>query len=82
MALLIKATNISATANTLVGFTVPVGGSFYVQLGQGRVITNSEGVITAFNPNNSGTPITDLGDWLIQVGNLTTSGYFQTMISS
>lgn len=82
MALLIKATNTSATANSVAGLSVPVNGSLYVQLGQGRVVTNAAGTITAFNPNNSGTPVTDLSDWLIEVGNLTSGGYFQTMISS
>ena len=79
---LIKVTNTTATNSTLNGATIPTGGSYYVQLGQGRVITNNTGEITFFAVNNgSGAPVAVTG-WRVEVGRLLDNGRFSVHLSS
>ena len=68
--MLIKLTNTSGTPSAIPGIasaTVPDNGAYYVQLGQGRIITNVDGTITHFAVTN-GNNTTAVTGWRVEVG--------------
>ena len=81
MAQLLKLTNSSNTNNTIQGATVVPGGSYYVQLGQARVVTDASGMITNFALTNGNTVIATT-DWVVETGLLVDNGRFCVHLTS